>query len=340
MFNKKNKMPYIISEIGVNHDGNIEIAKRLIENSFLAGANCVKFQLFKPSELVTKKALVAPYQKKNNPNQINQKKMLEKYMLNFDQIKLLKNFSKNVGIDFLVTPFDMESLIFLEDIGQKSIKFSSSDLTSIPLIRKATSFAEKIIISIGMSNLDDINFAIDLISSTNFPLSDLVILHCNTAYPTPDDDANLINISHLSKRYKECSIGFSDHTSGIDAAPIASILGAKVIEKHVTYNKSAVGPDHRASITTNELKKLIKKIEKTNILLGNIDFSISNSEKENYVPATKSIVAKINIKIGEIFSEENITLKRPGNGLSPKRWDDVLGNKAKLNFKKDDYIEI
>ncbi len=335
-----NKIPYIISEIGVNHDGNIDIAKSLIEKSSLAGANCVKFQLFNPSELVTKKALVAPYQKENNPNQSHQKKMLEKYTLSYDQIKLLKQFSKNIGVDFLVTPFDMDSLMFLKNIGQKSIKFSSSDLTSTPFLRKAATFADKIIISTGMSKLVDIDFAVKIISSANFSLSNLVILHCNTAYPTPDNDANLININSLLNRYKKCLIGFSDHTSGIDAASIAYTLGASVIEKHVTYDKNAIGPDHRASITTSELKDLIQGIKKAKTLIGKSNFRISKSEKENFVPAKKSIVARQNIKKGEFFSEENITLKRPGNGIDPKRWDDVIGTKAKLHFMKDDNIEI
>jgi N,N'-diacetyllegionaminate synthase len=333
---KKNKV-YIIAEIGVNHDGNIAKAKKLIRESKKSGADCVKFQLYKTSELITKNTPMANYQKINLRKSLKVGKMLMKYELSIENIQKLKSYCEKIKIDFLCTPFDMTSIKNLKKIGLNRLKISSSDNVNTQLLEYAAKNFKDIIISTGMTELGDIKYAFNVIKKYFLNLNNLTILHCNTDYPTPFSDVNMNCLISLKKIFKT-KVGYSDHTLGIYAPIIAVTLGARCIEKHITLDKNAIGPDHKSSILPSEFKEMVTAVRITQSALGSEIKKITNSEYKNIIPSKKSIVAKEFIKKGDIFSLKNITVKRPGDGLSPKLWHKVIGKRAKKNFLNDDFI--
>jgi N,N'-diacetyllegionaminate synthase len=325
----------IIAEAGVNHNGNINYAKKLVLMAKKAGADYVKFQTFKTDNLVKKNAPLANYQK--NKKLKSQYELLKKLELSESQHKVIINFCKKNKIKFLSTPFDIESCKLLKKLGLKIIKISSGEINNLPLLIEISKFAKKVILSTGMSNLSEIKNAIKILTRKYLKNKDITVLHCTTSYPARYEDVNILAINYLKKKLKN-SIGYSDHTLGNEAAIAAVTLGASVIEKHITLNKSLTGPDHRASMELYELISFIKSVRNTEIILTGNNKKPTNLEKINKLFIRKSIVAKKNIKRGEKFTTENITTKRPEGGISPLYWEKVIGKTAIKNFNYDDFI--
>lgn len=328
---------FIIAEAGVNHNGSIEIAKKLVDAAAEAGADAVKFQTFKAEKLVCKNAQKAEYQMETTDKAESQFDMLKKLELTVDMHKQLISYCNQKGIMFLSTPFDIGSLEFLVQCGVDIIKIPSGEITNYPYLRAVGRTGKKVIISSGMSTLDEVRNAVKVLKDNGS--KELTVLHCNTEYPTPYADVNLKAMLTLRDELK-IDAGYSDHTKGIEIPIAAAALGATVIEKHFTLDKGMEGPDHKASLEPNELKEMVKAIRNIEIALGNGKKSPSESEKKNISIARKSIVAKRAILEGEIFSEDNLTAKRPGTGISPMRWNNIIGQKAKRNFDADELIEI
>lgn len=329
----------VIAEAGVNHNGDISNALKLVEAAADAGADYVKFQTFKAEKLVSRNAKKAEYQIRNTKNEsVSQLDMLKKLELTHDQHQLLIEYCHQKGIQFFSTAFDLDSLQYLNDIGVRMVKIPSGEITNLPYLRKAAQLFHEVILSTGMCTMDEIEAAIGVFKEKG--VENITILHCNTEYPTPMEDVNLRAMSSIQKR-TNLPVGYSDHTLGIEVPIAAVALGATVIEKHFTLDKSMEGPDHAASLEPQELKMMIaaiRNIEKA--LSGNGIKEPSPSELKNINIARKSIVAKSFIKKGETFNEDNITVKRPGNGISPMKWDDVLGERAIQDFNEDDFIVL
>lgn len=328
---------FIIAEAGVNHNGSIEIAKKLVDAAVAAGADAVKFQTFKAEKLVCKNAQKAEYQMETTDKAESQFDMLKKLELTIDMHKQLISYCNQKGIMFLSTPFDIDSLEFLVQCGVDIIKIPSGEITNYPYLRAVGRTGKKVIISSGMSTLDEVRDAVKVLKDNGS--KEITVLHCNTEYPTPYADVNLKAMLTLRDELK-IDAGYSDHTKGIEVPIAAAALGATVIEKHFTLDKEMEGPDHKASLEPNELQEMVKAIRNIEIALGNGKKSPSESEKKNISIARKSIVAKRVILEGEILSEDNLTAKRPGTGISPMRWNDIIGQKAKRNFDADELIEI
>jgi len=325
----------IIGEIGVNHNGRIDLAKKLIIAAKKSGADYVKFQTFKADNMIKKDTALVDYQK--NSNYKTQYQLLKKLELSKTQHKIIINFCKKKKIKFLSTPFDVESCKLLEKLGLKTIKVASGEINNYPLLFEISKFAKKVILSTGMSNFFEIKNAIKILKKNNLKDKDITVLHCTTSYPACYEDVNILAINFLKKKLKN-PIGYSDHTLGNEAAIAAVTLGATVIEKHITLNKNLSGPDHKASLEPKELKDFIKSIRNTQVILTGKNKVPTAIEKINKLFIRKSIVAKKNIKKGEKFTTENITTKRPEGGLSPMHWEKVIGRKAKKNFDYDDFI--
>lgn len=330
------KSTLIIAEAGVNHNGDIEKAKMLIRVAKEAGADIVKFQTALLSSLVSKNAEMAQYQKDNTGKEETQKDMLSKLLLPFETFVVLSEYCKEIGIQFLSTPFDIESIHFLKDIVD-FWKIPSGEITNYPYLVEIAKTKMPIIMSTGMAEISEIDEAIKVLKDNG--CGDITLLHCNTQYPTPYEDVNLLAMNTLKERYS-VPVGYSDHTKGIEVPIAAVALGAEVIEKHFTLDKNLEGPDHKASLEPQELKEMITSIRNIEKALGSNEKRITTSEKSNKIVARKSIVAKCDITAGEILNEKNITTKRPGNGLSPMKWNEVIGTKAIRNFKEDELIEI
>ncbi len=330
----------IIAEAGVNHNGDMNLAEELIDVAASSGADIVKFQSFKSINIVTADAPKAIYQKvltNENESQIEMLKKLE--IGEKDYARLIDRCNKN-KIKFLSTPFDVESLKFLLSLNIDLIKIPSGEITNYPLLREIGKSNKDVIMSTGMTTIDDIKSALDVLSS--FRTSDIAkvsLLHCTTEYPAPFSDINLYAIRTLAQEF-QLPVGYSDHSEGIEVPIAAVALGARIIEKHFTLDKTLPGPDHKASLNPDELKKMINAIRNIEISLGDGKKNIMNSERKNMLIARKSIVASKDISQGEKFSEDNITSKRPGIGISPMRWNEVLSLKAKRNFRKDELIEL
>lgn len=330
----------IIAEAGVNHNGSLEIAKRLVDEAVKAGVDIIKFQTFKAENLVSKSARQAEYQRRNIGNEDeSQFSMLKKLELSEKQHLELIEYCKEKRIMFFSTAFDMDSIEFLHTLGIGLWKIPSGEITNYPYIKKIAQYHEPVILSTGMCNLSDIEAAMNVLLDSGLAKEKITVLHCNTEYPTPMEDVNLKAMLEISSRFG-VEIGYSDHTEGIEIPIAAVALGAKVIEKHFTLDKTMNGPDHKASIEPDELCAMVKAIRNVEKALGNGHKEISASEKKNIEVARKSIVASCNISKGEIFSESNITVKRPGNGISPMRWEDVIGTVAKRDFKEEELIEL
>lgn len=330
------KKTLIIAEAGVNHNGEIETAKMLIRVAKEAGADIVKFQTALLSSLVSKTAKMAEYQKENIGKEETQKDMLSKLLLPFDSFVVLSEYCKEVGIQFLSTPFDIESIHFLKNIVN-FWKVPSGEITNYPYLIEIAKTGMPVIMSTGMSEISEIDDAVKLLKDNG--CGNITLLHCNTQYPTPYEDVNLLAMDTLKERYG-VSVGYSDHSNGIEVPIAAVALGAEVIEKHFTLDKTMEGPDHKASLEPQELKEMITSIRNIEKALGSREKKITSSEAPNKDVARKSIVAKCDIVAGEVLTEENITTKRPGNGISPMRWNEVIGTKASRDFKEDELIKL
>ncbi|MBO9731730.1 MAG: N-acetylneuraminate synthase [Chitinophaga sp.] len=330
---------FIIAEAGVNHNGDIRLAKQLIDIAVDAKADAVKFQTFIAEKGISKFAQKAAYQKESTGANETQLDMVKKLELSFDQFIELNAYAADKGIMFLSTPFDFPSIDFLKDLGISYGKIPSGEIVNLPyLIKMAKSF-EKLIMSTGMTDMEEIKTAIDILIKYGAKKENIVVLHCNTEYPTPFEDANLKAMQTIGK---ECNvqIGYSDHTPGIEAPVAAVALGARLIEKHYTIDKAMEGPDHAASLSPDELAAMVRAIRNVEKALGSGNKVPSASESKNKSIARKSIVAATDIKKGELFTEENLTVKRPGDGLSPMLWFDVIGKKAERDFQMDELIAI
>lgn len=328
---------FIIAEAGVNHNGSIELAKKLIDEASKAGADAVKFQSFKAEKLVTKNAKKAEYQQETTGNDENQFQMIKRLELDYGKHKELLDYCKQKNIMFLSSPFDLESIDLLEDLGLEIYKIPSGEINNVPYLRKIGALRKKVILSTGMSNLSEIEFAINILKENG--TEDILILQCNTEYPTPMKDVNLRAMNTIRDAFK-VEVGYSDHTLGIEVPIAAVAMGAKVIEKHFTLDKIMEGPDHRASLDPNELMAMVRAIRNIEQALGDGIKRPSESEMKNKPIARKSIVASKFIKSGEIFTEENLTIKRPGTGISPSRWDEVIGKCASKDYFEDDLVEL
>jgi len=328
---------FIIAEAGVNHNGSVELAKKLIDVASLAGADAVKFQTFKSENLVAASAQKAQYQKENGEADESQLDMLKKLELDTKTHQELIAYSKSKNIMFLSTPFDLESVDLLDELGLKIFKIPSGEITNLPYLEKIGSLNKEIVLSTGMANMSEISDALNILTSAGTDKDNITILHANTMYPTPMKDVNLNAMLSIANEFN-LAFGYSDHTLGIEVDIAAVALGASVIEKHFTLDNTMSGPDHKASLQPDELIAMVKAIRNIEIALGSSQKKPSQSETPNIEIARKSIVAAKNIKIGDVFSEENLTTKRPAKGLSPMKWHDIIGTKAKQNYSLDDLI--
>lgn len=331
------KNTFIIAEAGVNHNGSLDIAKKMIDEASKTGVDAIKFQTFKTENLVCKGAKKAEYQKNNTDNKENQFEMLKRLEFSYEDFKELKEYCKLKDIMFLSSPFDLESIEMLKKLDIEIFKVPSGEIENVAYLREIAKCNKKIILSSGMCNLSDIEFAVDILEKEG--AKDISILHCNTEYPTPMEDVNLKAMETIKKAFSY-EVGYSDHTEGIEIPIAAVALGAKIIEKHFTLDKSMEGPDHAASLTPKELKDMVSAIRNIEKALGNGRKIPSKSESKNKDIARKSIVSKRPIKKGEIFSLENITTKRPGTGISPKRFDEIIGKEAFKDFNEDEMIKL
>ena len=328
----------IIAEAGVNHNGSMKLAKKLIDIASKSGADFVKFQSFKAENVVTKKVAITNYQKLNQKKKQTQYQMIKKLEISFqDHLKLI-DYCKKKKINFLSTAFDFESMQMLIKHKPKFIKIASGDINNLPLLRLAATFNIPIIFSTGMSNIKEIYNAINILKKNGLKKDKINILQCNTEYPTPFRDVNLRAMVDIKKKTK-LNVGYSDHTKGIEASIAAVALGAKIIEKHFTVSNKLNGPDHKASLEPDELNQLVKSIRNVEIALGSSSKKITSSEKKNIKLIRRSIVAKSKIIKGEKFSYDNLTVKRPAYGISPLKWDKYIGRKSKKNHDIDDFIK-
>jgi len=327
----------IIAEAGVNHNGNISIAKEMIDIAADANADYVKFQTFKTDKVVTRSAAKAGYQLNTTETGESQFQMLKKLELNLEHHQELIKYCKIKKIKFLSTPFDHQSIDLLNRLNISLFKIPSGEITNLPYLRYIASFKKPIILSTGMSDLDEIKNALQILMDSGLVRNQITILHCNTQYPTPYVDVNLNAMIEIKEKLN-VKVGYSDHTPGIEIPIAAVALGASVIEKHFTLDKNMEGPDHIASLDPNELKQMIISIRNIEKSMGSRIKKPSNSEKNNIPIIRKSIVAKTRIKKGDIFSENNLIVKRPGTGISPMKWDKIMGKKAKKNYKPDEII--
>ena len=329
----------IIAEAGVNHNGDIDIAKKLVDVAAESGADIVKFQTFKSENCVSKNAQKAEYQLQTTNKQESQLDMIKKLELDLETHNILISYCKQKNIEFLSTPFDMESVDLLHNLGLKIFKIPSGEITNLPYLRKIGKYNKQVILSTGMANLGEIESAIAVLVDSGTKRENITLLQCNTEYPTPFADVNLKAIKSLKKAFR-LPVGYSDHTPGI-AIPLAAVgMGAKVIEKHFTLDKNMEGPDHKASLEPCELKAMVQGIREIELALGDGIKQTSASEAKNKPIARKSIVANCAIKKGEILSENNLYTKRPAGGISPMEWDKVIGTKAIRDFEPDEMIEL
>lgn len=328
----------IIAEAGVNHNGNIDLAKELIDAAADAGVDYVKFQTFNSKKLVSKNAQKADYQKENTKEVgETQLKMLQKLELSKENHLVLIEYCKSKNIKFLSTAFDLDSVDFLEELNIDLWKVPSGEITNLPYLRKIGALGKPIIISTGMADMNEIEAAINAVVDVGAAPENLTVLHCNTEYPTPMGDVNLRAMNSIKDKFN-VPVGYSDHTLGIEIPIAAVAMGAEVIEKHFTLDKTMDGPDHKASLEPQELKAMVSAIRNIENAMGDGVKSPSASEQKNKTIVRKSIVAGKKIIKGDIFSEENITVKRPGNGISPMQWDAIIGKTASRGYEKDELI--
>lgn len=330
--------PIIIAEAGVNHNGSLETALKLVDAAALSGADYVKFQTFKSDKIVTGDGKTADYQK-DNTKAVSQLEMLRRLELPYEDFSIIANRCRQNGIGFLSTPFDLESIDFLASLDMDFMKVPSGEITNLPYLRKISRLRMPIILSTGMSTLADVEGALQVLYDGGVSRNDITVLHCNTQYPTPYSDVNLKAMTTMREAFG-VNVGYSDHTPGIVVPMAAVALGASVIEKHFTLDKSMEGPDHIASLDPDELAEMVRGIRHVSMALGSPMKKVTPSEKKNMTAARKSIVAAADIKKGETFTENNLTVKRPGNGISPMHWDRIVGRTALRSYHADDLIDL
>jgi len=328
---------FIIAEAGVNHNGSIELAYKLIDIAVEAGADAVKFQTFKAENLVTKSADKADYQKQTTDESESQFEMIKKLELDFDIHKKLINYCKEKDIMFLSTPFDHESIDLLNELQLQIFKIPSGEITNLPYLRHIGLLNKKVFLSTGMSNLQEVGDALTVLINSGTLKENITVLHANTMYPTPMEDVNLNAMQTIHKEFG-VAVGYSDHTLGIEVDIAAVAMGASIIEKHFTLDKAMEGPDHKASLEPEELKAMVSAIRNIEKALGRNEKILSPSEEVNINIVRKSIVANQNIKKGDLLTDKNIAAKRPGGGISPMRWDEIIGTVASKDYNTDELI--
>ena len=330
----------IIAEAGVNHNGSLKLAKQLVYVAAAAGVDIVKFQTFRAENLVSEQAVQADYQKRNlGSSDQSQFSMLKKLELSQGDHRILFEYCREKGVSFLSTAFDFESIDFLSTLNPEFWKIPSGEITNYPYLKRIAQFRKPVILSTGMSTLGEITAAMDVLEEFGLSRNQITVLHCNTEYPTPMCDVNLRAMQTIAAELK-VNTGYSDHTVGSEIPVAAGALGATVIEKHFTLDRNLTGPDHKASLEPQELKAMVSAIRNVELDLGDGVKRVSDSERKNKSIARKSIVAACPIKKGEFFSENNLTVKRPGDGISPMFWEQVLGKMAGKDFQADDLIEL
>lgn len=335
------KHVFIVAEIGCNHNGSKELAKKMVKMAKACGVDAVKFQTFKAKDLISCYAPKAEYQKVTTGTSDSQLEMTAKLELSHDDFLELKMYAESLGLLVFSTPFDIGSVEFLDSINQTLWKIPSGEVTNLPYLKRIGSIkreGKKIILSSGMATVEEMRNCIRILVDAGTAEKDIILLHCNTEYPTPDCDVNILAINDLKKNFPTVKIGFSDHSVGYTAAIGATILGVELIEKHFTLDKNFAGPDHKASATPDELKELVDNVRRIEIMAGSDKKIVTVSEQKNKIVARKSIVAAKHIKAGDIFTEENIACKRPGNGISPLQWYEILGQTAERDFNEDELI--
>lgn len=327
----------IIAEAGVNHNGSFELAKKMVDAAKEAGVDYVKFQTFNPKKLVSKYAEKAEYQKETTGSDETQLQMLQKLTLTEDNFLSLRDYCKEVGVGFISTPFDLDNIAFLETFDMDFWKVPSGEVTNLPYLEAIARTKRKVVMSTGMCDMNEIQDAMEVLEKNG--TTEITLLHCNTQYPTPYEHVNLSAMNSIKDAmHKE--VGYSDHTQGIEVPIAAVAMGATVIEKHFTLDKNMEGPDHKASLDPTELKQMVRAIRNIEKAIGNGLKEPSSSELANKAVARKSIVASRDIEQGEVLSEENLTTKRPGTGISPMKWYEVIGKVASRDFSEDEMIEL
>ena len=327
----------IIAEAGVNHNGNLDLALKMVDEAKRAGADIVKFQTAIPEKVISKYADKAEYQKKTTGNEESQLEMCKRIHLKLSDYDIIKKYCEEVGIEFLSTPFDLESIDYLEKLGMRLWKIPSGEITNLPYLIKIAKTGKPVIMSTGMAELNEVEEAVNVLKENG--AGEITLLHCTTEYPAPFESVNLRAMNTLREKF-ETEVGYSDHTVGLEAAVAAVVLGATVIEKHFTLNHNMEGPDHKASLEPEEFEVMVNNIRLIEKALGDGVKQPAEAEKKNIAIARKSIVAAKDIKKGEIFTEDNITVKRPGSGISPMKWFEVLGTEAVRDFGEDELIEL
>lgn len=329
----------IIAEAGVNHNGDLALARQLIDAAVDAGVDLIKFQTFNADRLVTTQAKKADYQNQNTDAGESQHTMIRRLELTRGMHEALIAHCKSRGIQFFSTGFDVESIDMLLELGLDSFKIPSGEITNLPYLRHVGRYSKPVMLSTGMSTLGEIEAALDVLEQAGTPRNRITVLHCNTEYPTPMADVNLRAMLTIRDAFG-VAVGYSDHTSGIEVAIAAVALGATVIEKHFTLDRNLPGPDHKASLEPRELKAMVAAIRNIEQALGDGIKRPSASEAKNKPIVRKSLVAACAIRAGEVFGEINLAVKRPGMGISPMRWDEVMGRKASRDFAVDELIEL
>ena len=330
---------FIIAEAGVNHNAELSLAYKLIDAAILAGADAVKFQAAIPELVTTGYAEKAIYQKASSGTKESQLEMIQKIHFSLENYDLLKKYCDEKEIIFFSTAFDLVSLEYIEKLGQPYHKIPSGEITNLPYLRNIGGFNKPIILSTGMATLKEIEAALNVLTQAGSRLDRITVLHCNTEYPTPMHDVNLRAMCAIRDAFG-VAVGYSDHTLGIEVAVAAVALGATIIEKHFTLDRDLPGPDHKASLEPDKLKEMVISIRNIEEALGCTIKEPSPSEEKNKVIARKSLVAACAIRKGEVLDKTNITIKRPGTGLSPMCWDEVLGQTASKDFEPDELIEL
>ncbi len=333
------KPTYIIAEAGVNHNGSLKIAKQMIDVAAKSGVDAIKFQTFKADNLVSVNSKKAKYQIKNTNKEETQYEMLKKLELGVESHLILMDYCKEKNIPFLSTPFDLDSIQLLHKLGLETYKIASGEITNLPYLRAIGKLKKNVILSTGMSNLNEIGDALNILTKSGTNKENIIVLHANTEYPTPMQDVNLFAMNTIASTFN-VKVGYSDHTLGIEVPIAAVAMGACVIEKHFTLDRNMLGPDHKASLEPDEIKAMVKAIRNIELAMGNGIKQASKSETKNIKIARKSIHAKCNISVGDLFSNDNLITKRPGDGISPMQWDKIIGKIASKNFEIDELIKI
>lgn len=329
---------FFIAEAGVNHNGDMGLARELVHAAADAGADAVKFQTFTAERLASSHAPKADYQLKTTDSKESQFAMLKKLELPYDQHAGLMELANKLGIEFMSTPFDIVAADFLKTLGVRRFKIPSGEITNFPYLKHVAKLGLPTIFSTGMASLEDIDACLSVLRRFGLSREQITVLHCNTEYPTPIEDVNLRAMQEIKERFG-VKVGYSDHTSGIEVSLAAAALGASLIEKHFTISRSLAGPDQKASLEPDELKKLVHGVRIVSTSLGMAIKAPSRSEKKNIVIARKSIVASSEIALGEVFTEKNLTTKRPGSGVSPMQWENYLGRKSTRAYQADEALD-